>query len=264
MCMLLGPGPGRYSLPTTIGFVGHDFTKPSSPAYSFHSRMSSSMYFIDSSPGPQYHIDGKMTRFGRDGVPAFTMQGRSRGSGGPACDPTPPSSLSSPTHVLPAVGTFQTPGPGAYSPEAAPPLNNHQRPPSYTMGSRTRYRSVDAVPAPNRYTLPALMGCQVPNKSNSASYTIAGRCRSGGPSEDLAQTPGPGKYNRPDPGVYLPRQPAYSMLGRHSGPRDGTQKPGPGAYSPERVMSHKRRSPSYSMGIRHSEFVTPLVVDLLD
>lgn len=45
---------------------------------------------------------------------------------------------------------FQTPGPGAYSPEKASPLST--RPPSYTIGSRTRYRSVDAVPAPNRWT----------------------------------------------------------------------------------------------------------------
>lgn len=35
-----GPGPGRYGLPPTIGFIGHDFTKPTSPAYSFHGRTS--------------------------------------------------------------------------------------------------------------------------------------------------------------------------------------------------------------------------------
>ncbi|MFT7818800.1 hypothetical protein Z043-107073, partial [Arapaima gigas] len=233
-----GPGPGRYSLPTTVGVVNHDFTKPSSPAYSFHSKMSSSMYFIDSSPGPRYHIDGKMTRFGRDSVPAFTILGRPRGS----------------------ARTFQTPGPGAYSPEAAPPLNSQRRSPSFTIGSRTRYRPVDTAPAPNRYTLPSLMGSQVPNKPTSACYTMAGRCR----SDDLAQTPGPGKYDRPDPSVYLPRQPAYSMLGRHRRPRGVSQMPGPGAYSPERVMSHKQRPPSYSLGIRHSEFVMPLVVDVLD
>lgn len=38
----LGPGPGRYGLPPTIGFNGHDFTKPTSPAYSFHGKMSDS------------------------------------------------------------------------------------------------------------------------------------------------------------------------------------------------------------------------------
>lgn len=46
---------------------------------------------------------------------------------------------------------FQTPGPGAYSPEKAPPMNAHRRPPSYTMSTRTRYRTVDDIPAPNRY-----------------------------------------------------------------------------------------------------------------
>lgn len=53
------------------------------------------------------------------------------------------------TLTLPAE-TFHTPGPGAYSPERAPPVNGHRRAPSYSMGGRTRYRGVDAVPAPNR------------------------------------------------------------------------------------------------------------------
>lgn len=49
-----------------------------------------------------------------------------------------------------AVGEiFQTPGPGAYSPEKVPPLG-HRRPPVYTISTRTRYRTVDPVPAPNR------------------------------------------------------------------------------------------------------------------
>ncbi|XP_023653808.2 outer dense fiber protein 3-like protein 2a [Paramormyrops kingsleyae] len=237
-----GPGPARYALPTTVGLIGHDFTKPSSPAYSFHSRMSNSMYFIDSSPGPQYQVDAKTTRFGRESAPAFTILGRRRAS----------------------AGTLQTPGPGTYSPERAPPVNNHRRPPSYTMGSRTRYRSIDSVPAPNQYTLPALMGSQVLEKPSSARYSVAGRCRSGGASEDFARTPGPGRYNSTDPSVYLPRQPAYSMLGRHSSPGNTAQRPGPGTYSPERVLAHKPRPPSYSLGMRHSEFVTPLVVGMLD
>ncbi|TMS20133.1 Outer dense fiber protein 3-like protein 2 [Larimichthys crocea] len=95
-----GPGPGRYGLPPTIGFVGHDFTKPTSPAYSFHSRMSDNMYCVDSSPGPQYHIDAKITRFGKDGTPAYSMLGRMKAE----------------------KELFHTPGPGAYSPEKAPPV----------------------------------------------------------------------------------------------------------------------------------------------
>uniref|UniRef100_A0AAY4ALR3 Outer dense fiber of sperm tails 3-like 2b n=2 Tax=Denticeps clupeoides TaxID=299321 RepID=A0AAY4ALR3_9TELE len=228
-----GPGPGRYGLPPTIGFIGHDYTKPSSPAYSFHSRMSSNMVSVDSSPGPQYHVDAKMTRFGRDGTPSFSMQGRAKRGG----------------------EMFQTPGPGAYSPEKAPPLNLHRRPPSYTIGSRTRYRAIDTVPAPNKYTLPALMGSHVPNIPGSVSYSVSGRWKVGGPAEDLAMTPGPGKYNSTDPSVYLYRQPSFSMQSRHTIPSDATRKPGPGTHSPEKVVAHLPRPPSYSLGIRHSEFV---------
>lgn len=132
------------------------------------------------------------------------------------------------------------------------------------MGCRTQYRTVDAVPAPNKYTLPSLLGPHVPNKAASASYSMAGFYKTGGPSEDLCKTPGPCKYNRTDPSVYLRRQPAFSMLGRHSLPKDVTKKPGPGTHNPENVTIHKPRAPAYSLGIRHSEFVTPLVVHLAD
>ncbi|XP_012694967.1 outer dense fiber protein 3-like protein 2b [Clupea harengus] len=233
-----GPGPARYALPPTIGFMRHDLTKPMSPAFTFHSKMSDNLYSIDSSPGPQYFVDAKITRFGRDGTPAYSMLGRMRKT----------------------VGVFQTPGPGAYSPEKALPSSTKRRPPSYTIGARTLYRSLDMVPAPNKYTLPAVMGAHVFTKPTSASYSISGRCQ----SEDLSKTPGPSRYNSTDPSIYLPRQPAFSMLGRHGLPADSTQKPGPGSHNPEKVTAHKPRAPAFSLGIRHSEFVTPLVVDVLD
>uniref|UniRef100_A0A8C9R587 CIMAP1 family member D n=1 Tax=Scleropages formosus TaxID=113540 RepID=A0A8C9R587_SCLFO len=243
---LSGPGPGHYALPPTIGFIGHDFTKSTSPAYSFHGRMSDKMYSVDSSPGPRYHIDAKITRFGKDGTPAYSILGRTK-----ICGTT-------------LYNKYSTPGPGAYSPESTHFLNTHQRPPTYTMGSRTRYRAVDNVPAPNKYTLPSLMGSQVPTKPASASYTISGHYKTGGPSEDLSKTPGPGRYNSTDPSVYLTRQPAFSMLGRHKFRRDMSRKPGPGSHSPEKVTVHKPRAPAFSLGIRHSEFITPLVVDVKD
>ncbi len=37
---------------------------------------SPAVYCVDSSPGPQYHVDAKITRFGRDGTPAYSMLGR--------------------------------------------------------------------------------------------------------------------------------------------------------------------------------------------
>ncbi|KAJ0065117.1 hypothetical protein NL108_005593, partial [Boleophthalmus pectinirostris] len=238
----VGPGPGHYGLPPTIGFIGHDFTKPTSPAYSFHGRMSSNMYSVDSSPGPMYHISAKMTRFGKDGTPAFSMFSRMKAQ----------------------KDLLQTPGPGTYSPEKVPPCNLQRRPPHYTMGSRTLYRTVDAVPAPNKYCLPPLMGPQVPNKPASACYTMSATYPSGGPAVDLAKTPGPCGYNSTDPNVYLPRQPAFSILGRHTLPKDHTRKPGPGTYNPETVTVHKARAPAYSLGMRHSEFITPLVIHLPD
>uniref|UniRef100_A0A8C6T2S0 Outer dense fiber of sperm tails 3-like 2b n=1 Tax=Neogobius melanostomus TaxID=47308 RepID=A0A8C6T2S0_9GOBI len=236
-----GPGPGRYGLPPTIGFIGHDFTKPSSPAYSFHGRMSGNMFSVDSSPGPMYQINAKMTRFGRDGTPAYSMLGR-----------------------IKAQKFLQTPGPGTYSPEKAPPCNLQRRTPRYTIGSRTLYHTVDAVPSPNKYCLPPLLGPQIPNKPASASFTMSGSYPTGGPAMDLAKTPGPCGYNSTNPNIYLHRQPAFSILGRSTLPKDHTRKPGPGTYNPETVTIHKARAPSYSLGIRHSEFVTPLIIHLPD
>lgn len=37
--------------------------------------------FEDSSPGPRYHVDGKITRFGRDGTPSYSMLGRKKVGG---------------------------------------------------------------------------------------------------------------------------------------------------------------------------------------
>ncbi|XP_047201585.1 outer dense fiber protein 3-like protein 2a isoform X2 [Girardinichthys multiradiatus] len=199
-----GPGPGRYALPPTVGYINHDFTKPSSPAYSFHSRMSS------------------------------------------------------------ANELFQIPGPGAYSPERAPPLNAHLRPPSYTIGERTRYRSMDPVPAPNSYTLPDLLGPQVPHKPASSSYSFSGRRTAGSPSEDLSKTPGPGQYRSTDPDIYRQRQPSFTMQSRTKRLNYSSVVPGPGTYSPEKTYRHLHKSPSFTLGIRHSEFVTPLVVNVTD
>ncbi|XP_028995950.1 outer dense fiber protein 3-like protein 2a [Betta splendens] len=240
-----GPGPGRYSLPPTVGYVNHDFTKPSSPAYSFHGRLSSAMVAVDSSPGPRYHVEASVTRFGRMGSPSYSILGR----GGRARSKGE---------------LFQTPGPGAYSPERAPPQNAHRRPPSYTMGGRSRYRSVDAVPAPNSYSLPNLLGCQVPNKASSPSYSFSSRRKVGAPSEDLSMTPGPSRYNSTDPDIYLQRQPSFSMQKRTKRPGHAAVIPGPGRYSPEKYSTHLPKPPSFTMGTRHSEFVTPLVVDVMD
>ncbi|KAI4804758.1 hypothetical protein KUCAC02_026374 [Chaenocephalus aceratus] len=208
-----GPGPGRYALPPTVGYINHDFTKPSSPAYSFHSRMSSAMVSVDSSPGPRYHIDAKLTRFGRMETPSYSMLGRGRSTGD---------------------------------------------------NKASKYRSVDPVPAPNSYRLPNLLGSQVPNKPSSASYSFSGRRKVGAPSEDLSKSPGPAKYDTTNPDIYHQRQPSFSMQKRTKRPSYSSAIPGPGTYSPEKFHVHLPKPPSFSMGVRHSEFVTPLVVEVID
>ena len=79
----------------------------------------------------------------------------------------------------------------------------------------------DAVPSPNSYSLPILMGPHIPNRASSACYTLSARLRLGGFGTDYANTPGPGKYGRITPEVYQKKSPAYSILGRSFMPGGG-------------------------------------------
>ena len=49
---------------------------------------------------------------------------------------------------------------------------------------------------------------------NSASFSMTGRSKTGGFSEDLARAPGPGAYQHVRPDVTKRKAPGYSMLGR--------------------------------------------------
>lgn len=235
-----GPGPGRYGLPSTSGFVAHDFTKHMKPAYSFGHRLENSMFQKDCSPGPGYKIHSEITRVGKDGTPAYSMLARQK-------DPN----------------TFITPSPYAYSPEKVHPQGERHAP-VHSMGSRTRFRKRDQAPAPNSYDLPALLGSKVPNKYSSASHSMTGRPHVGSYLEDHAKCPGPGSHDAIHPDVTKFKKPSYSMLGRHDLANDSATKPGPGAHSPEKVTVNKRKYPSHSLGIRHSEFVCPLIVVVKD
>lgn len=127
---------------------------------------------------------------------------------------------------------------------------------------------------------------------------MTSRSQTGCFSEDLARTPGPGRYNTLDPNSVKGKAPAYSLLGRNNLPggmfcfmihficsaailfvvivhpilhyivlpffSDSTQKPGPGAHMPEKVIVNRKAAPSFSLGIRHSEFVTPLIVEIAE
>ncbi|XP_072262891.1 protein CIMAP1D [Pyxicephalus adspersus] len=234
-----GPGPGRYNLPPTVGFVGHDYTKYSSPAYSFHGRTSHSAHVVDSSPGPRYYVEPCLTRFGRSAGPAYSILARGKS----------------------ADNRETTPGPGVYRPEKCI-IPTYRKPPSYSIGSRTRYRTIDQVPAPNTYSLPPVLGPRVPAKASAPAFTMSARIRRGGHSEDLALTPGPAHYSQTDNNSYMKKGPAYSMLGRHPVSKIQFATPGPGAHNPEKVTNNKKRAPAFSMGIRHSEYTTPLIIEV--
>lgn len=234
---LRGPGPGRYGLPTTVGYRGHDFTKNRKPAYPFGQRLGESFVSKICSPGPVYFFDPKYTRHGADGTPKYSILARQKNP-----------------------NEFKTPGPGSYRPENTHPQGERHAP-KYSMASRTRYRRCDSYPAPNMYGLPSLLGSKVPNKSSSASYSMTGRQRTGGFDEDLSKTPGAARYPVVDPSKYRRRAPSYSMLSRRYMPGDKTEKPGPGQHYPEVVRLHQNQAPQYSMSGRHSEYITPLIID---
>ncbi|KAK3096649.1 hypothetical protein FSP39_002067 [Pinctada imbricata] len=231
-----GPGPGRYYLPSTVGFTEHDCTKLMRPAYSF-GRLEGQVKFKDWSPGPAYYINPKITRTGADGTPIYSMLGRQR-------DPN----------------TFKSPSATRYFPEKVHP-QGEKHAPKYSISARTRYRRQDQNPAPSKYQLPPVLGNRQPYKDAAPAYNITSRQQVGSYLEDLAKAPGPGNYKSAHLDLYKSMAPLYSMRSRSYAPGDTTKKPGPGAHSPERVVINRAVAPKYSLGIRHSEFVAPLITD---
>ncbi|XP_063084657.1 protein CIMAP1D isoform X3 [Cavia porcellus] len=232
-----GSGPGLYILPPTVGFLHHDRTRPAGPAYTLAGKPSEATR-QDTSPGPIYFLDPKVTRFGRSCTPAFSMQGRGK-----------------------TRGLEVTPGPGTYSPEKVPPAC-HRTSPAFTLGLRLQPKPPDtSVPAPNAYIMPPLWGSQILVKPRSPSYTVVGRTPPVRLLQDPAEIPGPGQYDMPDPNAYRQRQPAFTMLGRPRTPRPPEEMPGPGSHYPEQVTVNRARAPAYSMGIRLPRRAATLALD---
>ncbi|KAK6177879.1 hypothetical protein SNE40_012754 [Patella caerulea] len=238
--MYNSPGP-CYGLPSLIGQSTHDprSSHIKKPAYSFGVRHG--RFRDDCSPGPCYNPDPKILRSGKDGTPHYSLYSRQHD------------------------GTiFRTPGPGSYQPEHSGP-SSHFNHPSYSFGSRSKFRRTDNVPAANCYTLPGMTGNTVQSgKRQAPKFSLSGRQKTGSFAEDMAQAPGPGTYNTIEPSTFKSKAPLYSMTSRHAMPGDTTRKPGPGAYSPQNVWVHKEKKPEFSFGIRHSQYTTPLIVGVQD
>ena len=72
----------------------------------------------------------------------------------------------------------------------------------------------DATPAPSTYTLPTMLGERVPHRASSAAYSMLGRPKVGGFSDDNKHTPAPNVYKVTDPDLTQRKQPAYTMRSR--------------------------------------------------
>ena len=121
--MYVRPGPAGYGLPTLVGAQTHDprSVHGKRPAWIFGIK-ASAFKNNDASPGPVYLPNFKVTRYGQDGTPMYSVYGR----------------IKSPQF-------FQPPGPGAYSPEKAGP-SAAPASPRYSLGPRTRLRFTDSAP----------------------------------------------------------------------------------------------------------------------
>ena len=192
-------------------------------------------------PGPKYGFQDSLTHKGLQRCKSFTMSARNR----------PQRNLMS-----------DTPGPGSTSPQTNF-SSNHKRQPEWVMGERSSFKLGDNNPAPNTYGLPGLIGSTIPNKMNSASYSIHTRTKAGSHDEDLGKTPGPAAYGATDNNVRFNQKPRWTMSARSKGLSNVMHNPAPNAYS-NMTFVDRRAAPKFSMGIRHSDYCMPLVVDAMD
>lgn len=236
------PGPA-YGLPGLTGEKIHDprSNHHKGPAFSFG--LKTGKWKSESSPGPVYFPNTRITRMGKDGTPSYSLYSRHQEK-----------------------GNFNTPAAGTYRPEDHKVMEAaFQKVPAYTFGIKHVSRSSFKTPAANQYTLPGMLGTTVQSsKTQAPNYSMTGRSKIGGFSQDLQKTPGPGSYNNVITDAYKYKQPQYSMLGRNKLPGDSTAKPGPGSHSPERVVVTKRQAPRCSFGIKHSVYTAPLIVNVKD
>jgi len=220
------PGP-KYSLPSTIGCIGHDGGKKKAPSFCFGTRHAK--FSAPCSPGPsKYVVDPNITRRGGNGTPKYSLHQQ--------FDP---------------IRKFSTPGPGHDSPEKTGPTA-YRSAPTYSLSSRTKKQKLQKTPGPAAYVLSnSDVGVLV---DIAPSYSMTARATVGSFHQDLRKTPGPGTYKPVDPSIFKTKGASYSMIGRNMMPTDHTQKPGPGAHCPENVRVSKIQNPQFSFGTSHMDY----------
>ncbi|XP_054746872.1 outer dense fiber protein 3-like protein 2 [Anastrepha obliqua] len=219
----LGPGPGAYMLPPTVGYENHDNRKQRMPQYSFGTRSYRHEKLLGPGAGA-YKVD-TLTRYGVSTSNQFTIQGR--------------------TYVKEKnIG----PGPGAHDVHLKPFFKGTDAP-AYSMSWRNAYAFKSSTPGPNAY------GVDVsPIKQAFPAYSMGIRCGLTG----KALSPGPAAYGAGNLSVKLPRSPEFSISGRNP---YSYKKIGPGPNNYNLIYYRPGKSgQAYSFGIRHNDFAPPMIV----
>ncbi|KAK6985719.1 outer dense fiber protein 3 [Biomphalaria glabrata] len=212
-----GPGP-KYQLPSTIGMVNHDPTRPKAPGYSFGAKYSNT---YQNGPG-YYYIERGLYNNGRENNQGFTLYGR-------------------PKRSIWETTSGSSPGP-VYAVNAS---TVEKKTPSYSFGGPFKHNYKSEGPGPNTYNVLKPWG------SENKGPLISGRTKDSKSFDyDFAKTPGPASYSYNDrnPG------PAFSIGGRTFMPGHKIITPGPNIYLPP-LNGTSPRSPRFTMGIRHHEDV---------
>lgn len=228
----IGPGPGKYALPTTIGHNSHDARKWRQPMYSIGKRPDE--LGIDVGPGPAKYNTERLSRFGTK---------HHQGYMGLSC------------HLS---QIDRTPAANAYKiPEI---IGNNRtkmyktKSPDYFIGERIDIIFDDRTPGPNKYKLPALFeenkGAAFKQKAPAYSFAIRN-------SEVLdSKSPGPAKYY---PGANDQHK-IQTTIKLRSNDALRNETPAPNHYDLNRYKPG-RRTPAFTMGIRHPDWKQPMFVE---
>ena len=174
------------------------------------------------SPGPAYSVNCRLTRYGMDGTPIYSMLGRNKDGSKTKiylgwCNFIVLSQVTS--RPLLQVGTKQRKF--IHKEKNMLPdtlLGLELSMPRVSVNKLDWFGHVlrslcteDSNPAASSYTLPHMLGYGMPTKLSYPAYTMTGRDH----HTSTYHNPGPGRYNAVPLSTYIRKGPAYSMLGRN-------------------------------------------------
>uniref|UniRef100_A0A8C7VLB0 Uncharacterized protein n=1 Tax=Oncorhynchus mykiss TaxID=8022 RepID=A0A8C7VLB0_ONCMY len=116
----------------------------------------------------------------------------------------------------------------------------------------------DQTPGPAAYMQPSVLGPATVNKTSTPNFSRRGCSKMVSFHEDLQKVDLTWTFRVVDPCTYKQKPPHYSMTGCNSMPGDTTMKPGP-----ELTTLNRIKPPSFTFKIHHSEFIAPLIVDVV-